>query len=723
MFKVNIEFENCYGIKKLSYEFDFSKKPIYAIYSPNGTMKTSFSKVFMDYSKYTESSDLVFTDRSTIRSIKNEDGSDFDPDQIFVIEPYNQAYKSEKLSTLLVNSDLKKKYDSIHVGIDDRKYKLLEELKLLSGLKKEIESELSIVFTDTQSEFYSALVQVKEEVINDDISIFDGVSYAKVFSDKVVGFIETKDFKEKISEYIEKYDELIDSSIYFKRGVFNHNNASVIAKNLKDNGFFDAKHSVSLNSDGQKKEIHTQKELEEVVGKEKDEILNNSDLSKVFNALDAKLKANKELREFRDYLIENKTILPELANLDLFKRKLWISYLKQSKELYIDLEQEYSKGKEEIELIIKEAKIEETSWRKVIDIFNRRFSVPFHLSVDNQEDVILKSVGPSIKFEFEDSERSKSISEQDLLKVLSNGEKRALYILNIIFEVEIRKSRGKGTLFIVDDIADSFDYKNKYAIVEYLKDISTFDGFYQILLTHNFDFYRTVCSRLDMKREHKLHTIKSADEVVLVQEKYQNSPFQYWKKHLDSNKTMLIASIPFVRNIAEYIDDTESFIKLTSLLHLKKDTYTLKVSDLEGIHKGVLRDHDNLNFPDKNEFVTKIIFDEADKISEDEGEQIDLEGKIVLAIAIRLKAEEYMISSINNKEFVESIISNQTFVLYSKYIEIGLGDDEKIELLGQVNLMTPENIHINSFMYEPILDMSNGSLVKLYRSTKKLNNQ
>lgn len=56
--------------------------------------------------------------------------------------------------------------------------------------------------------------------------------------------------------------------------------------------------------------------------------------------------------------------------------------------------------------------------------------------------------------------------------VLSNGELRALYLLNIIFDVEARKKNNIETLFIVDDIADSFDYKNKYAIIEYLKDIA-----------------------------------------------------------------------------------------------------------------------------------------------------------------------------------------------------------------------------------------------------------
>ena len=62
---------------------------------------------------------------------------------------------------------------------------------------------------------------------------------------------------------------------------------------------------------------------------------------------------------------------------------------------------------------------------------------------------------------------------------------------------------------MVDDIADSFDYKNKYAIIEYLKDISQENIFKQIILTHNFDFHRTVSSRLDMEREHKLNTVKT----------------------------------------------------------------------------------------------------------------------------------------------------------------------------------------------------------------------
>jgi hypothetical protein len=718
--KVNIELENCYGIRKLIKNFDFTQKSTYAIYSPNGTMKTSLAKTFSDLSQNRETTDLIFTERDTKRFILDEDGKVLLPEQVFVIEPYNEIFKSDKLSTLLVNKTLKDQYESIHKNITNKKDILVKGLKPLTGLKKDIEELFSIAFTHSPKGFYKALSRVKSEVLDGDASEFGNIVYGKIFSDKTTSFLETKDFKDKLLDYINKYDVLIGSSTYFKKGVFNHNNASVIAKNLKDNGFFEAQHSVHLNSGSNIRKITTQEELEVVITEEKDSILNNPELAKAFDEIDTKLKANKELRDFRDYLLENLGILPELSNLDAFKQKLWVSYLKILTTSYEELVDEYTKGREELEGIVSQAQKEETNWRTVIDIFNKRFDVPFELSVENQDDVILKSAGPNIKFIFKEGSQEKAINESELLKILSNGEKRALYILNIIFEVEARKNSSQETLFIIDDIADSFDYKNKYAIIEYLRDISIYSGFNQIILSHNFDFFRTVCSRLDMGRQQKLHTIKSNEEVKLVEEKYQNNPFIEWKKNLASDNAMLIASIPFVRNVAEYSGDDDGYKKLTSLLHHKSDTPDIKISDLENIHKNILRDQDDLTLPNGDKSVLTLIFEEADKISALSEEIIDLEGKIVLSLAIRLKAESYMILEISDPDFVNNITSTQTYALYKKYIELFEDKTHEIELFNKVNLMTPENIHLNSFMYEPILDMSNVALINLYEDIKNL---
>ena len=47
-------------------------------------------------------------------------------------------------------------------------------------------------------------------------------------------------------------------------------------------------------------------------------------------------------------------------------------------------------------------------------------------------------------------------------------------------------------------------------------------------------------------------------------------------------------------------------------------------------------------------------------------------------------------------------------------------NNSKLKILEKVNLMTPENIHVNSFMYEPLLDMSVNHLIDLYQEVKSL---
>jgi len=69
---------------------------------------------------------------------------------------------------------------------------------------------------------------------------------------------------------------------------------------------------------------------------------------------------------------------------------------------------------------------------------------------------------------------------------------------------------------------------------------------------------------------------------------------------------------------------------------------------------------------------------------------------------------------------VESIVSNQTQELLAKFKELFINETDAINTIQRVVLMTPENIHLNSFMYEPILDMSDEHLRKLYSSVLAL---
>lgn len=53
-------------------------------------------------------------------------------------------------------------------------------------------------------------------------------------------------------------------------------------------------------------------------------------------------------------------------------------------------------------------------------------------------------------------------------------------------------------------------------------------------------------------------------------------------------------------------------------------------------------------------------------------------------------------------------------------MDVQFGEQEKIKVLSEVNIMTPENIRVNLFMYEQILDMDIVGLIGLYNRVKML---
>jgi hypothetical protein len=178
--------------------------------------------------------------------------------------------------------------------------------------------------------------------------------------------------------------------------------------------------------------------------------------------------------------------------------------------------------------------------------------------------------------------------------------------------------------------------------------------------------------------------------------------------------------IPFVRNIAEFSGQQNIESELTKYLHVKPGSEDLTVSSLESLFKQIITFKSQFSLPNGDRKVFTLLFDRATLACALSEEKIDLETKIVLAMAIRLKAEIFMIANVNDPTFVSEIKKNQTYALLRKVEQIGSISPATLKCLKQVTLMTPENIHINSFMYEPILDMSNHHLKKLYEKVSEL---
>jgi len=152
------------------------------------------------------------------------------------------------------------------------------------------------------------------------------------------------------------------------------------------------------------------------------------------------------------------------------------------------------------------------------------------------------------------------------------------------------------------------------------------------------------------------------------------------------------------------------------MLHFKDETESLTIQE----YKTVFESHVvRCEFPniDVKQRVIDYLFAGADAC-EHVADGINLEHKIALSIAIRIWAERYMIARIRSSEPEYDVAKKQTGELFGKFKGLFNNQTDTIGILRRVNLITPANIHLNAFMYEPILDMGMAELVALYKDVK-----
>lgn len=130
MNKIKTELLHCYGIKKLNYEFDFTNNNACIVYAPNGTMKTSFAKTMKDFKVGIESKDRIYENREYRRILLNNN-EELKPEEVVVFESLDENFESDKITNIIVNGELKKRYDEINNDIDKSKkelFKLIEKI-------------------------------------------------------------------------------------------------------------------------------------------------------------------------------------------------------------------------------------------------------------------------------------------------------------------------------------------------------------------------------------------------------------------------------------------------------------------------------------------------------------------------------------------------------------------------------------------------------------------
>jgi hypothetical protein len=105
MNKLNVNLKNCWGIQSLEYGFDFrgnNKARAYAVYAPNGMMKSSFAKTFEALSKGTQPKEERFNRHPSC--IVTSDGTPIPQEVIYVLKSEVGTRKdNDAISSILVN--------------------------------------------------------------------------------------------------------------------------------------------------------------------------------------------------------------------------------------------------------------------------------------------------------------------------------------------------------------------------------------------------------------------------------------------------------------------------------------------------------------------------------------------------------------------------------------------------------------------------------------------
>lgn len=726
MEKVELNLKNCYGIKGLKETLAFksqgkNRNRFIGIYSPNGMMKTSFAKTFL----CVEKGETVPNDEYGNKPEKKIliDQSDIAREDILVVESFDSNLNNLDVagsSALLLNDKLKKEYDKLLAEEKEKRVEILSGVKTKSGLSEdEFYKEVEEVFGSTLEEVIKGYVSNNNPA--EDQSTLLNIKYKKFFNKSLKQVCDSHEVKEKFKEYHQKV-----SAIGFFSDKFTPAGFCAVKNSLKKNEFFNNnKNKIVVYDDKEEeKEFKTVEEMKEFI---------EGQISIAAEPIINILNKNGETRDIAEYLHTNPGLVSRLDDIENLKKDVLLAYFSEKQEQCSAFLSVIEKNKEEISKIEKKAGEEETVWENVLEIFKKRFSVPFDIAIKNKQHAILVGSEQIKYFDFKikrGKENATKNSTQDL-NFLSTGEKKALYILRVIFNIEMKKREmetGKELLIILDDIVDSFDYRNKYAVLQYLKDFKenkNEKSIYFIILTHNFDFFRNLVRKDILKGDFENKLIAISKEGNVSIDRFESHIIQNaFEKLADGGNIgsiKTVACIPFLRTLLEMRGEKKgnlNYESLTSMLHVNKDSDQQTVSKIGDVYAEVLKKKLTIDNSSKNkqvrEYIGNVIEKEIMGAATPTIKESELYKKVCLSVGVRLLAEEFCINKLGKK--VDDI-TDSTKIFLDFLEKENMESDEK-ELIKSVSMGTPDYIHTNSFMYEPLIDQSSDELLLLYNTLK-----
>lgn len=719
MKKIRVEeFKNAYGIKQLYIDLEGGKSKELGnqiIYAPNGVFKTSFARAMkkLSYSKGSEVRDRVldamFKCKLEIDGVSYDESSTIENIIVYSRELLDE--QDDEADLLSNNVDLKNlatSKDDIDLlnKLAKRIEPILEDFRSLLNVCDLSEAKLNKITKieklssiRTLSKVIRALAAADEElntslICNKDFNIIKNLHVSTYEA------IDSVEFKEEARSYVTIFNNTL-KSIYFDEK-FNDVSAQALLKALKDSEFLSEKRYIMFHGDEFKDYETFEKKIHEV-------IIEVSDKEELFNLRDSLIKKLGKVQEAETLkeAVRNNPLIVEV--LSQGREGILFSHLKRNNTLDLEANiKELDAVELEEEQIRKTALENRTEFDKAIDEYIARFRPVFKVKITNKKTSLFDEEFPNLVFSHKDND-DKDYEESEFREILSSGEKTALSIIRFI--VAYKRLEERQPIVILDDIVETFDYCNRAAFIQYIYDIVKPESCV-IVLTHNYEFYRTLKSRVGLLDG--LVAKPERDRVVVSKNK--NIDMDISDALNVKDEQSFLHALPFVRELC-CLEPKSPTDHLIGCFHWKEDTEKLTIRAIvEQINKRIrwfaasLKDDvlDKSYLETMNSVVAELKANTVDFF--------DVKKKLILAIACRVLLEQKIVDGDISR--IDGITSNQTLLLLKNFKN--QLSDISVGLLERVILYTPEFVHVNSFMYEPLVDIPPDYLLDLLEDIEAL---
>ena len=720
--KLEFNLKGCYGIKDLSYCFKDVSLPL-VIHAPNGTMKTSLKKTLEDLGKGNAPKDLVSGVPASSCSVLL-DGVQISANQIktFAYDEKALSDLNADVATMLASDDDKKDYQAALNLSQQKKADLLQAIKpVFSNRADSAEKAITDTFggaLDTVLLAYTPkqLLRVPKPLIKIE-------KYSNAFSKAIADCV--KPASKIIRDYSALLGRALKKSRILKKGTFELSDLEAVAQVLSSHGFFDAKHKVVFNMDSGEKEVDTSSAMDHLIHEIKKFVSSDPDVSSAFSLLQGGLvKKGVEKKPLK--LMEDQPVAATYyANYDRFQKRFVLGVLQDHIDKFTDARNAIIKERKVRRDIACKAARGLTEWKEAAAEFNRRFDTKYKMIVRDAEGDFMTGQAAHIDFVFDDCPASPKNLEE-IKGILSSGELRSLFLLDVVFQTRKLFRSSKPYLLLYDDISDSFDYANKNCIMEYFKELASqsVNGC-MLILTHNFDFYRLFAYRISNRQ----HAYFAASEQGVI----HISEGGYLKDVLNNGiiskaSTSISASfalIPFARGIVELtseksdIKDDDHYKFLCKVMHYRPDGARLSLGRVkremsfnQRIRNSIFTDGTP---PSRNYY--KELQKACDAIATRRTLDQRLEEKLCLALGIRVFSEKYCYQKLRNRHDLTVSMGDLLTDSFGKMLEEFTNHfprDPKRKDLELAAMLTAPDLHLNGFAYEPLIDYSIVRLRSLY---------